>query len=344
MACGDFDPNDLNRAMTPQHEIKNAVEKALEERDNILAAKMAWINQNHSTNLRISKSNPSNESRKLPNGAEIANDTIFRHLDDVGWSKNKLEGAIPNPPDGRYLLGELYGEHIYIDHNGRFQFGTLGNVALGEVELYEYTEKETVAEAPECDHGFVVRDIVGEDRFLCRECDTRFPRHPSMMPKEIIHTPRLNISNSLHQRNILSNFREGMITLTDACKLTTHSLADLTQAMQDMFPPDQNYMEHRTIGQGVTGQVMLPEGPKRVSCYQEVENVFGNPNVTIDQINQFGRGTSIFPDVTEVRHVMDDQNAVMIVEIHFVDGSMQRVEIPENQLMIRRSAGSYRRV
>lgn len=29
-----------------------------------------------------------------------------------------------------------------------------------------------------CRHGFVVRDIVGGNRFLCRECDTRFARYP----------------------------------------------------------------------------------------------------------------------------------------------------------------------
>lgn len=29
-----------------------------------------------------------------------------------------------------------------------------------------------------CDHGFVVRDIQGDDRFLCRECNRRFPFYP----------------------------------------------------------------------------------------------------------------------------------------------------------------------
>ncbi len=29
-----------------------------------------------------------------------------------------------------------------------------------------------------CKHGFVVRDIEGDNRFLCRECDVRFPHYP----------------------------------------------------------------------------------------------------------------------------------------------------------------------
>lgn len=32
-----------------------------------------------------------------------------------------------------------------------------------------------------CDHGFVVRDIKSGQRFLCRECDQRFPSHPHNM-------------------------------------------------------------------------------------------------------------------------------------------------------------------
>lgn len=30
----------------------------------------------------------------------------------------------------------------------------------------------------DCRHGFVVRDIQGDQRFLCRECDKRFPHYP----------------------------------------------------------------------------------------------------------------------------------------------------------------------
>jgi len=29
-----------------------------------------------------------------------------------------------------------------------------------------------------CEHGFVVRDVQGNNRFLCRECDERFLSYP----------------------------------------------------------------------------------------------------------------------------------------------------------------------
>jgi len=29
-----------------------------------------------------------------------------------------------------------------------------------------------------CKHGFIVRDIQGDTRFLCKECDKRFSRYP----------------------------------------------------------------------------------------------------------------------------------------------------------------------
>ena len=32
-----------------------------------------------------------------------------------------------------------------------------------------------------CAHGFVVHNVLGAHRFLCRECDGRFVRHPRVM-------------------------------------------------------------------------------------------------------------------------------------------------------------------
>ena len=33
---------------------------------------------------------------------------------------------------------------------------------------------------PGCQHGFVVHDAQGEDRFLCKECEERFVDHPGI--------------------------------------------------------------------------------------------------------------------------------------------------------------------
>jgi len=30
-----------------------------------------------------------------------------------------------------------------------------------------------------CDHGFIIREILGENRFLCKECSVRFRDYPS---------------------------------------------------------------------------------------------------------------------------------------------------------------------
>lgn len=296
----------------------------------------ARYNEQKKSMMRVTQANPPNESRLIPTtGAEIANDTIFRHCSDVGMSKNSLEAMIPST--GKKLIGELYGTPFHIDHTGRFQFGK-ESVKLGEVELFEYTEKETVAEVtavpePECDHGFVVRDVVGDDRFLCKECNVRFPRHPSMMPKHVIsvHTSSVNIENALTQ------FREGIATFTQAIQATSLSLEEFTKRMKDMFPPEPIYDRQLTIGGGQVGYVQIDEEPKRTSCFKEVEDVFGNPHVTVDQVNQFRDGPDVFPDVVEVSHTMDETYGAMIVEVGFVDGSTQRVEIPSSQLMMRHS-------
>ena len=227
----------------------------------------------------------------------------------------------------------MYGLPFYIDHHGRFQFGD--ETTKSPPEPPRILDMEDVIIEPTCGHGFVVRDINGDNRFHCKECDERFPRHPSMMPKKTakFENAPFSIAHALHNTAILTQFREGIVTFSEAAQATTFSLDQFTEEMQRLFPPEQIIDEIRTIGALRPTVVNLGEGPKRVSCYKKIEDVFGNPNLNVDQINQFIDFSDIFPDVTEVIHGMDQTAGTMTVEIIFVDGSIQRVEIAADQLM-----------
>ena len=70
------------------------------------------------------------------------------------------------------------------------------------------------------------RDINGDNRFHCKECDERFPRHPSMMPKKTakFENAPFSIAHALHNTAILTQFREGIVTFSEAAQATTFSL------------------------------------------------------------------------------------------------------------------------
>lgn len=173
-----------------------------------------------------------------------------------------------------------------------------------------------------CEHGFVVRDIQGENRFLCRECDERFPRHPDMMDQETFRPDEAGMYD------ILAQFRDGLITFSEAIQKTSFSLEEFKETIAKIFPPDVETIEHYTLGQKTVGTpTIINEGPKRTSCPAEIEKIFGDPEISLVELNTMMFDGDIFPDLQEVRHVDEPELQQMTIEVDFIDGSVQKVVI-----------------
>ena len=314
MATGDFDLH-----------IQDQYKKAMEVLDHgpiaSCARDIARINKRIDTSIgimsRILNANPINESRELPNGAIIATETIFRHLTEKGLTPEALEMLIPVSMGGRHNLGTLYGFDIFIDGDGRLFFD---EEIITEVEKEENAiRKEEALEA--CSHtGFVVRNIQGENRFLCKECNARFPRHPQMI--KIVHnTTRVTRATMEDMRATLNEFRQGAISFSSAMKVLNTNLEEFTKACSQLFPPDEEWMEQRTIGNGKVNRVLINVEPVRVSCPKLVEEYFSDMSVNADALLPEGK----FPDIVGVSHNINTDTDRIIIDVDFIDGTTQKV-------------------
>ena len=166
---------------------------------------------------RVVRQNPPREFITIrgDSGGElftVSNREVFDHLHDE-YTLEHLDSLIPSRAGHWVFLGVMFDIEVSIDHRGRFQFG---KSPFDEIE-----DKK-------CDHGFVIRDIQGDNRFLCRVCDARFPRHPSLLAKREVltsHVTGITIANSLRM------FREGMATFTEATERTRLSLDEFKEAI-----------------------------------------------------------------------------------------------------------------
>lgn len=277
--------------------------------------------------LQVLTANPATESREVATGAILANGTIFRHLKENGYDAQTLEGLIPPPGVVPHPLGiRLYGSPVLISHTGRILFEEEFLSQGREERIDEWTRREILPDEEECDHGFVVRDVEGDMRFLCQLCETRFPRHPSLMNK-------LDIKSAVRGvREALESFREGAQTLTSTLKETRLTMEGFSKAMEKMFPP-QEIGSSKTIEADGSMQTSQVFAPKRTSCPAEIEALFGDPDVTLDDIQRILNQKQVFPDILQVHHRACPEQRKMIVTVDFVDDTSQRIEIDESLLM-----------
>lgn len=263
-------------------------------------------NMRGSLDYRVVYANSPREFRTIrsDNGREsftIANKEVFDHLHSE-YTLAHLDSLIPSRIGHWVFLGVMFDIEISLDHSGRFQFG--------KSPFEEVEDKK-------CEHGFVVRDIRGDDRFLCRVCDARFPRHPSLLEKVV--EPKvegITIANSLRM------FREGMMTFTEAAKRTNLSLNAFKEAIENLFPPTANvaFYSNRIGSNQPIGRVTSVE-PRRTSCPKKVEEYFANPDSSPIAPKSWGFP---FDDVTEVsqyREITDQ----LVIYVEFVDGTKQKV-------------------
>lgn len=272
---------------------------------------------------RIVNVNPAMESRRLPSGSELMNETILRNLKEAGFSIDRLENMIPKKanPQPWTTIGQLYGVEIALDETGRFRFI--------DDDIPEPETKDALC-VTSCEHGFVVRDIKDDNRFLCRECDERFPRHPSLMQIN----PRVEEAQLEDGLNL---FREGVYTFAEAMKKTRLSTDEFIKVVKKMFPPKEvgHFNTINADGSVESGPVLAPQ---RVSCPEEIDTFFGDPNITNTDIVNVVKSRITFPDITHVDHRPEPENRLMVVYVHFVDDTIQRVEMDERDLI----ANGYR--
>lgn len=225
-----------------------------------------------------------------------------------------METRLPIDSLGFFYLGDLYGYVIGLDYLGRFQFRDEMVIMEDVVVVLEES----------CEHGFVVRDIQGENRFLCRECDERFLRHPDMMEQEMFRPDEAGVYDKLAQ------FRDGLITFPEATKATGLTLREFKETIARVFPPDQEWQEQYMVGvRQPINRVLINEGLTRTSCPAAIEALFGNPEITLTDIEAVVNSGGVFSDITEVRHYNLPETPNIVIEIEFIDNSTQKVIVDE---------------
>lgn len=218
---------------------------------------------------------------------------------------------VNDPDEERFLLGKRNAVE-----EGRHR---------AKKRLEAMAKRNKVEVEPGCEHkGFVVRDIQGDDRFLCRECNARFPRHPQVTKSE----PQ--DSTMFYQAlDVMTDFRQGMKTFSDACKQASMSAEEFKKALIDAFPPVMEYTEVQTMSRG-RQRVPLGESPQRTSDPEAVDSIFPTPGVDPAELLRVWEES--FPDITEVNVEHDDRNMCRVMKFDFVDGTTQRVEISDKEI------------
>ena len=275
--------------------------------------------------IDVLKANPPEKTHgtghyKIPT---VSNKDIFRVLANGGVSVGNLNLAILNLLPGKTCqVGSIDKLPIYINHDGKFQVGYSASGAEAPAPVK--------VEDPSCKHtGWVAREIHGDTRFVCRECDERFPRHPQMMPPE---PEEFIIPYDVLKS--MAEFRQGTATFAQACKDTALSAEQFKDAIKKAFPPVDTYEEIATIGSLVTQRVVTGREPQRSSDPEEIEKVFfATHGLSSEDLLQSWREG--WPDVEHV-DLYPFENSIdrkTVVIVTFNDNTKQRFEFTEKEIM-----------
>lgn len=175
-----------------------------------------------------------------------------------------------------------------------------------------------------CQHdGFVAREIEDDFRFVCRECNERFVKHPKAPHVPTAKTATLP-SNFME---VAENFRDGRLTFPMALKDTGMTAEQFTQGIIDSFPPEieKEELEHWEIGNPIPQVVTLSETEiKRTTPYEDVEAIAPTHGISGEELVNIWM--TAFPDVVSVR--CEDCNTFnyKTVIFEFIDGTKQRVD------------------
>tara|TARA_S200002703_G_C3773066_1_gene237969 strand:+ start:134 stop:1105 length:972 start_codon:yes stop_codon:yes gene_type:complete len=245
-------------------------------------------------------------------------------------------------PGEFFFVGALLGESLSVDHLGKFRIGDVDKlenewrkqsavqdgILRGKKRREAMEKRHGESETQQCEHrGWVIREVVGRDRYLCKECNARFARHPQVVK------PRPQKVNKLLKPvlDAMTEFRQGAKTFTKACEQASMSAEDFKKAITKSFPPKmiQETVQEYRIGEAVAGEVVVakyPE-PQRTSDPEEVEGIFTTPGVSQEDLMKIWQ--TAFPDVTNVEFSRDEFRMCQTMTLDFVDGTTQLIEISD---------------
>jgi len=297
--------------------------------------------------IDLHKMNPAHERHSVINkDCSMSNEDIFEAIAKQDSSYTLVGGATPGltlediafeayrlQPGEIYFIGTMLGESLWVDHYGKFRVGHMSQVKMSikklQAEAAEKRRRDIMNEnyvTAGCQHtGWVVRDVQGENRFLCNECSERFVRHPQMIKT----SPKVNklVKPIL---DAMTEFRQGMKTFSDACDQARMSAEDFKKAIQNTFPPVDTYEEIATVGSLATQRVVTGQEPQRTSDPEEVEAIFKTPGLAKNDLTKIW--TAAFTDIKEVDFWRDDCNMRDCITLEFVDGTKQLVENTDKDL------------
>lgn len=184
----------------------------------------------------------------------------------------------------------------------------------------------TTRATPTCQHkGFVAREVKGDYRFVCRECNERFERHPWIQKTD----------KNKADRSTMEEFRNGMLTFTEAVKRTTFSAEELKEALKIMSPPEPIIEEIYQVGHLRPTYVKTGYEPQRTSDPEELESIFCTPGLSADELEKIWNVS--FPDVEYIDTHQDIMRDKKVYTFNFIDGTAQRVEIDLHEIKAARS-------
>jgi len=200
-------------------------------------------------------------------------------------------------------LDSIFGAKMdWINQSGR-------TIQKGEMVMVE-----DVAPVKEkgCKHSYVVRSIVGANRFHCKECDKGFPSHPKSIKKPTPSDKTIG--------EIMQSYRDGVITFSDTIKQTQFSVEQFKNIYEKLFPPQPIYKDISTIG-GNRGRALVDTEPSRTSCPLEVEKAFHDMDGKSNPAKMMER----FLDITGSEYEPFGDQAV--ITLIFCDKSKQRIVV-----------------
>lgn len=170
----------------------------------------------------------------------------------------------------------------------------------------------------DCEHGFVTRDVCGDYKYICHECEERFTTYPSRADNAYRGPSPIQLVN---MEASLKDFTSGVTTLKDAIQATGLPLEEFNEMIEKVFPA-QITSRDETVNPDGSRHVSESYGPRRTSCPAEIDKIFSDPNVTLDDLTLI---IERFSDIKYMDHETSAATDVVTIRIHFVDSSIQKV-------------------
>jgi len=286
----------------------------------------------------------------------ITNGEIFSYFHYHGLHLDLLKDLIPvHALDPARHVGNMYGLIVFIDGRGKFELrrsdqSVIDTKAFGShpssfdpeagplYPYYEYEEEEEDEDA--CNHeDFLVFDLddVG-NKYWCKICDERFPKHPEDMKEVKPEALPFSVSAD-SMASHLQRFKEGCASLGEISKQTGASIQAWSKVIAKTFKAIEHYEDQYVLGSKTpVGQVLTYVEPARTSDPLEIEQFFEDMSIHASEIQS--QMYDKFPDIvsvdvshdvpefksnTRLQAFIPPQDDDFYYEIRFQDDSVQRV-------------------